>query len=304
MALTFDNGEQVLCFHGPLLYEAKVLKAELWQDKAGFEDGSYYFVHYKGWKNTWDEWVPESRILKFTPENLQKQADLKDAVMVQKKAAQLKKSAAAAASGEGDTRKRKTREESAGAGLGVREREEEFLKRPEVKISIPESLKTRLVEEWEWVTKEHKLVPLPRTPTVQDILQSYSLVAPTYFSKHNATHLASTLAETLEGLRLYFDKALGNLLLYRFERQQYVDIRKRLVDKEVSAVYGAEHLLRMFVQLPSLIAHTNMEREAVSLLKDHFALVLEWMEENLESLFVKEGEYGGVPSEYLSGLRG
>lgn len=52
--------------------------------------------------------------------------------------------------------------------------------------------------------------------------------------------------EVLSGIKTYFDKCLGNLLLYRFERQQYVDIRKRNTGKEDSEIYGGEHLLRLF----------------------------------------------------------
>ena len=51
----FVVSERVLCYHGPVIYEAKILKAELWDDtntKSGFA-GYHYFVHYKGWKQTW-----------------------------------------------------------------------------------------------------------------------------------------------------------------------------------------------------------------------------------------------------------
>ena len=56
------------------------------------------------------------------------------------------------------------------------------------------------------------------------------------------------------GLQTYFDRALGANLLYRFERPQYAEIRKKYVtgptvqvgqEKEMSAIYGAEHFLRM-----------------------------------------------------------
>ena len=50
----FAQNERVLCYHGPLIYEAKVLKAETW-DETNSLSGSYgphYFVHYKGWKQT------------------------------------------------------------------------------------------------------------------------------------------------------------------------------------------------------------------------------------------------------------
>lgn len=38
-------GEKVLCFHGPLIYEAKALK---WQAQ-GKDKQIKYFIHYAGW---------------------------------------------------------------------------------------------------------------------------------------------------------------------------------------------------------------------------------------------------------------
>ncbi|KAG8215793.1 MRG-domain-containing protein [Butyriboletus roseoflavus] len=58
----------------------------------------------------------------------------------------------------------------------------------------------------------------------------------------------------MSGLTVYFDRSLGANLLYRFERPQYAEIRKAYVtgpkvqvgqEKDMSAIYGAEHLLRM-----------------------------------------------------------
>lgn len=47
--LTYDVQERVLCFHGPMLYEAKVLEVKRSDDKKELPE---YKVHYKGWKNT------------------------------------------------------------------------------------------------------------------------------------------------------------------------------------------------------------------------------------------------------------
>ena len=50
----FSINERVLCYHGPLIYEAKVLKSETWDEtntKLG-TIGQHFFVHYKGWKQT------------------------------------------------------------------------------------------------------------------------------------------------------------------------------------------------------------------------------------------------------------
>ena len=37
----------------------------------------FYFIHYQGWKDRWDEWVGDDRILKFTDKNKQFQQSLK-----------------------------------------------------------------------------------------------------------------------------------------------------------------------------------------------------------------------------------
>ncbi|KAJ7927349.1 hypothetical protein B0H13DRAFT_2312554 [Mycena leptocephala] len=63
--LTFSTGENVLCYHGPLIYVARILQTA---DAA-------HLVHYKGWNAKWDEWVPESRLLKDTEENRARQRD-------------------------------------------------------------------------------------------------------------------------------------------------------------------------------------------------------------------------------------
>jgi len=50
----------------------------------------------------------------------------------------------------------------------------------------------------------------------------------------------------MQGLKLYFDHALSKMLLYRFERQQYADLRKEYGDDaRMSDLYGCEHLLRL-----------------------------------------------------------
>lgn len=67
-------------------------------------------------------------------------------------------------------------------------------------------------------------------------------------SRINAYDRRSTalLDEIIAGINLYFDKALGNNLLYRFERAQYVEQKRSAGDRPMSEIYGAEHLLRLF----------------------------------------------------------
>lgn len=54
-----------------------------------------------------------------------------------------------------------------------------------------------------------------------------------------------TLDEVIHGIKEYFNNALGTLLLYRFERHQYSEARKKY-NREMVDIYGAEHLLRLF----------------------------------------------------------
>ena len=82
----FSENEKVLCYHGPLLYEAKCVKVkrETGKGGSGTSSGSgatgtgseksdfLYRVHYQGWNKNWDEWVPEQRILKMNAEGLEK----------------------------------------------------------------------------------------------------------------------------------------------------------------------------------------------------------------------------------------
>ena len=96
---TFTQNERVLCYHGPMIYEAKILKIDNWDQTTGTV-GPHFFVHYKGWKQTrvsatlpsndaqfliplshcrWDEWVPAARLLKYNETNLELAKTLKNA---------------------------------------------------------------------------------------------------------------------------------------------------------------------------------------------------------------------------------
>ncbi|KAK0634517.1 chromo domain-like protein [Bombardia bombarda] len=61
----FSKDERVLCFHMEMLYEAKVLDVMAGENGEGWQ----YKIHYKGWKSSWDDWVPQDRVRKFTEEN-------------------------------------------------------------------------------------------------------------------------------------------------------------------------------------------------------------------------------------------
>ena len=130
--------------------------------------------------------------------------------------------------------------------------EDSFYARPHIRIPCPDNLKSLLVDDWENVTKNLLLVKLPsKTPV--------NLVLDTYFEEEKGKRrLGSSEADLLEevvaGVKEYFDKCLGRILLYRFEREQFFELRKlwegavggEWEGKGPGDVYGAEHLARLF----------------------------------------------------------
>lgn len=122
-------------------------------------------------KTRWDEWAPESRVLKHSEGNLQRQQQLKDSVKAAK--------APAASSAGGSRGEQAARNAEGGAGGApaalsgaaaaaernrkrVREtvdKEEEYLRKQEVKMPIPDNLKVQLVDDWQFVTKNKCVRP-------------------------------------------------------------------------------------------------------------------------------------------------
>ncbi|KAH7102485.1 MRG-domain-containing protein [Auriculariales sp. MPI-PUGE-AT-0066] len=322
-APTYTVNERVLCFHGPLLYEAKVLKVENFDegDTPTGVAGLNYRVHYKGWKQTWDETVPPNRLLKYTEANIARQEQLQrdhqagnalpkagKSAAAAKAGASAGASGAAAAGGVG----RKDGAGPAGGGpRGHKRGRPEYEDKPtheNMKLQVPELLKAVLVDDWEAITKNEQLISLPRNPTVVKLLEEYK----TWAESHpNAPENAAAMLPTIvAGLTFYFDKAIGSNLLYRFERPQYAEMKKQYKtgrhlqfsdETAMSGVYGAEHLLRMIVTMPTLIASSAMDRESVAMLRDYLNLLLVFMSEHKDKLFLTQ--YENTPTSYQNTSR-
>lgn len=91
--------------------------------------------------------------------------------------------------------------------------EENFHARPSIKLVIPDHIKAILVDDWENVTRNQQLVPLPATRPVNSILDDYLEYEKPKRSPGSAQ--ADILEEVVAGLKEYFEKCLGRILLYR-----------------------------------------------------------------------------------------
>ncbi|KAM0706495.1 hypothetical protein Q7P35_005822 [Cladosporium inversicolor] len=320
----YSKDEKVLCFHLELLYEAKVLDVKP-KDPNDKGDGYVYKIHYKGWKNTWDDWVSQERIRKLTDENKELAANLRKDMDAQRRATSGKPSIASA------TKKRGLGSDAPGSSARGSEdrssvappppprgtkrareiegidKEEEFMRRPAVKIFIPDALKSILVDDWEKVTKENKVAPTPAPISVTQFLSEYDEAESVHRRPGSAD--ADILEEVIAGVKEYFNKALGRILLYKFERNQYFDWHKQLekghgehAGKTLCDIYGCEHLLRLFVAMPDLIAHTNMDAQAVSRLREELSKMTQWLAKRIERYLSVDYEHAS--QDYVESSKG
>lgn len=83
-------------------------------------------------------------------------------------------------------------------------------------------IKGYLVDDWENVTKSHTLVALPSKAPVNWTIDTY------FHEEKGSRRLGSSEALLLEdftkGLKVYFGKMIGKVLLYKLERGQYIQV--------------------------------------------------------------------------------
>ncbi|XP_053681371.1 mortality factor 4-like protein 1 [Anopheles nili] len=410
----FTEGEKVLCFHGPLLYEAKLLRSAIMKEKQ-----VKYLVHYAGWNKNWDEWVPESRVLKFNEANRQRQQEVhrlhSPLVKNKKNSAKAKKSdaqggssnqskdsdsrastpskevskeketttlpvtasastattttsnataggssgnasstgrnrssqkttvtsasvssspgstssstsssvpgpAAAATTGaatstkegkstEGKEPTEKLKEESASEQSNSKvkkrgrsdtnssnvESEDQFMSKVEVKIKIPDELKVWLVDDWDAISRQNKLLELPAKVTVQEIVDNY--VQYKKQSKVTTATKETAVADIGNGIVEYFNVMLGSQLLYKFERPQYSEIISSHPDVPMAKMYGSVHLLRLFVKLGPMLAFTALDEKSIQTSLGHVQDFLKYLVKNSSTLFNMQ-HYVNTSPEY------
>jgi len=276
----YAKDEIVLSYHGPLLYEAKVRDVDKSHERC-------YFVHYNGWNKNWDEWVGPDRLVKNNEAGLALAARLRAELEATKKGSSKKRKSGKKEADDDDDEKKakpngKKKKRKADEEEGV-EHDPERAAKQEIKLTIPGQLKKKLVTDWECINRKKKLVKLPRDTTVLRILTDFL-----ESKKSKKPEQQKVVKEVVDGLKVYFDRALGRTLLYRFERPQYEEMLTKLKeekqDKDIhmSEIYGAEHLLRLIVRLPSLFQHTTMDESQVFILQKQISEFIKFLQRNPE----------------------
>ncbi|XP_004501548.1 protein MRG2 isoform X1 [Cicer arietinum] len=259
----YTEGEKVFAYHTTCIYEAKVRQIEYKHKRWRF------YLHYLGWKKSWDEWVVLDRLMKHTEENMRIKLALDEKYGNDKNARKPRASSKASNGARGRKRKNDS----------VIKEKSGVLPDKLVNILIPLTLKKQLVDDFEFITHLGKLVKLPRTPNVNDIFKKYF----DYRLKKSGS-ISDSAEEIMKGLCCYFDKALPVMLLYNNEREQYQEACPN--NTVPSSIYGAEHLLRLFVKLPELLIHANIEGDTLIELQTQILDFLRFLRKSQRSFFL------------------
>ncbi|KAJ4841057.1 hypothetical protein Tsubulata_028357 [Turnera subulata] len=276
----FVAGDKVLALNDRRWYSAKVIIAfalflsskisippqRCWKSNVHARDGAITFII------AWDEWVGGDHLMLETDENVRKAEENN----------QKEELASTSNVGRGLHSKQK----NSSVVRGRKRKHESFSKDEDIEpleklvdLQMPQTLKKQLIDDCEFITHLGKLVSLPREPNVEDILKKYK-----QYKLRKDNLVSKSDEEIMQGLRCYFDKALPVILLYRSERQQYFEATRNVVPP--SKVYGAEHLLRLFVKLPELLAYVNIEEETLSELLQKLLDFLKFLQKNQNVFFL------------------
>lgn len=353
--MAYELGGKCLAYHGPMLYEAKILrvwdpstgkykyetkpdiktqKVERLETEGDPEDrppsalaaAECFFVHYRGWKSTWDEWIAPERMREYTEENIAERKKMLQQAREAKRAAtqerkkpgprgRRKQSAAGEFPDSSVSSPGPNSTESAIASIGSGfpakfENSNEpmlpTLAQPTARnivLHVPTKLKGVLVDDWEYVTKDKMVCQLPAKVTVHQLFAQFehdlSLTLETVGQQ-------SQLSEYVAGMREYFRHALPRRLLYRLERLQFADLLKAHQSKtdkphgddmDPTHVYGCIHLLRLTTLLPDMISATTMDPQSCLVIIRHTERLLVWMLERWQFALLQD-TYASLQDQY------
>ncbi|EIE25227.1 MRG-domain-containing protein [Coccomyxa subellipsoidea C-169] len=243
------------------------------RDRGPFRTGERVLVPHtdkyyeaKGWNKKWDEWVEATGLTKYKKE-LAKVEFTKEGEGGTREFG----GKAEAAEGNGKSRAEAGRKSEKGQKQTVSSM---------VRVQLPTALKQKLIEDWDRM-QSGSVASLPRRPSVNDILLQFVDAC-----KSNKD-LVEPEEEVANGLRIYFDKALRHMLLYPQEMEQAV---KALSDGTTpSSLYGAEHLLRLFLKLPDLLPANQMSADDQLQLEMRLSSFLKFLLKNEGLYFLSPG---------------
>ncbi|KAK2964846.1 putative DNA mismatch repair protein MSH5 [Blattamonas nauphoetae] len=250
------------------LYQGVYYDSVIQEERRRGESREYY-VSYPRFTKRYDEWVTEDRMLKKTPENtLLTKRIYKEAQRAEKEKIKRKETHVSSTPSK--------LEEPASDSDNPFVEDFLFLEKLTIDHMLCAALKTHLIGDFAATTEGNMLIPLPRSPNITRILRGF------HFFIHEKYSI--DVSKFINSITEYFNLTISPLLLTQKEIVQFDywrillrAARKQLpgrplkfinaAGEEISMptqlpedsqtfcdIYGGEHLLRLIVNLPLLIA--------------------------------------------------
>ncbi|XP_056642015.1 male-specific lethal 3 homolog isoform X2 [Diorhabda carinulata] len=253
LKLRFFEGERVLCYEpdptkAKVLYDSKVLDIVFNKDHRG-RKSIEYLIHFQGWNSSWDRCVSEEFVLKDTPENRQLQKDLAEKAQLQLGAYLYRKERKknrkpgdrASASEDGSSSSPGRMDTDDGQGITSSSEDDSSTEDETIYIELTADLRKVIEQDYYMIKEKNKFLKVPAEPNVATILETYyrhyatnqicgltEKPAGRYRNPSNQQLSGKTKSEyiqrnltvcreVLDGLRIYFDFTLNDLLLYKEE---------------------------------------------------------------------------------------
>ncbi|CAH8848121.1 unnamed protein product [Trichobilharzia szidati] len=180
-------------------------------------------------------------------------------------------------------------------------------------MSLPPSLKSLLVDDWDLITRQARLYELPASQPICNVLSDFLEASEAEIIKSESTceikdctssepensQVDTTKLPINPGVRRefvaeiqhLFNLTIGSHLLYEFERLQYAELLKHHTDKRMSDIYGSIHLLRLFVKLRDMVSYLRVDDHSLPMLE---ASVAEFLQSSI-SVRYRPSAYATTP---------
>ena len=198
----FSVGDVVLAYYWSFLYVVQVLEAHM--GKSGGtgigERGvrvKKYTIDFQVWRKSWSETISRDVLFQQNDTNLQMAHDLFNGA--RKRQLVFQPTFSVTIEGTEELNEKKQLPSSSPTTA---------------MIQIPQAIQWQLVNDWEMITKDRKLVKPPKSPNVEMML--YKWIA-------GRMSVNTAMKEVTAALLTYFNMALPKMLLYSFKRRQYRD---------------------------------------------------------------------------------
>ena len=158
-------------------------------------------------------------------------------------------------------------------------------------IELPADLKAVLVDDFDYLDRQRKLVNIPARYSLDDLISDYC-------EARKEDSLGRTgREEGCGGLRDYFNCSLGSQLLYKFERVQYADVLREQPGHLLSSLYGPVHLLRLLTRLGPMLTCADIQDDELEKLMVHIHDLVLYLQDRSKDLFLVS-DYGTASPEY------